>query len=441
MSGPETVTIHPCGSVNGRLRVPGDKSISHRMLMLSAIAVGESTIKGLLRGEDCLCTLRAMESLGARVIQDGDTVRVVGIEGNWRVPIAPLDMGNSGTSMRLLAGLLAARPFMTELTGDDSLLSRPMARIREPLELMGAHVKLMGRLKPDAGPIRVSGGRLRAIEYRMPIASAQVKSSILLAGLFADGVTRVIEPLPSRDHTEVILKMLGVPVVVDGPYVELKGFGERGPLLRARNWTVPGDMSSAAFWFAAAAMLPGSEVTIDGVGLNPRRSGVLAVLQRMGARVHVDSAQPVPVGELYGNVTVHGTELNGTEIAGSEIPNLIDELPILAAIAATARGVTVIRDAAELRRKESDRIACMARSLAAAGVNVEEKPDGLVIRGPTDIKGGITIDSCQDHRIAMSFAILALAADSPIRLSNVSYVSTSYPGFWDHMRSLGANVE
>lgn len=441
MGGAGTVIVHPCGSVNGRLRVPGDKSISHRIAMLSAIARGESVIRGFLRGEDCLGTLRAMESLGAGVMLEGDTARVSGIGGEWRAPTAPLDLGNSGTSMRLLAGLLASRPFTTELTGDDSLLSRPMARIRDPLALMGARLELLGRLKPDAGPIRIFGGRLKAIEYRMPVASAQVKSCVLLAGLFADGVTRVIEPAPTRDHTERILNMLGVKVAVDGPCVELRGFGERGPALNARSWDVPGDISSAAFWLAAGAMLPGSSVAVEGVGLNPRRSGILDVLRRMGACLSIESDPAAPGGEPFGNVIVAGAELKGTDVAGSEIPNLIDELPVLACAAAMAEGVTTIRDAAELRRKESDRIACMARNLAALGVRVEEKPDGLVIRGKAAVKGGVEVDSFNDHRIAMSFAVLALAADAPVRISGVACVDTSYPGFWDHLRSLGAHVE
>jgi len=441
VGGTGTVIVHPCACVKGRLRVPGDKSISHRIAMLSALARGESVIRGFLLGEDCLCTLRAMERLGAGVMLDNGTVRVSGIEGEWRAPTAPLDLGNSGTSMRLLAGLLASRPFTAELTGDDSLLSRPMARIRSPLELMGARLELLGWLRPDAGPIRISGGRLKAIEYRMPVASAQVKSCVLLAGLFAEGVTRVIEPAPSRDHTERILNMLGVPVSVDGPCVELSGFGARGPALNARSWTVPGDISSAAFWLAAAAMLPGSSVVVEGVGVNPRRSGILDALRRMGAGLSIESGVPAPGGEPVGNVAMSGSGLRGTEVAGVEIPNLIDELPVLAAVAAAAEGVTVIRDAAELRRKESDRIACMARNLAALGARVEEKPDGIVISGGAALRGGVTIDSFQDHRIAMSCAVLALAAGAPVRITGVSCVDTSYPGFWDHMRSLGANVE
>ncbi len=437
MTESDTAILHP-GRLNpGDVRVPGDKSISHRAALLAALADGDSVLTGFLDSEDCLHTLDAVAALGARVTRTPGRLAVSGAA--WREPGRPLDLGNSGTGLRLLAGLLAGRPWTTEMTGDASLRSRPMGRIREPLERMGARVELTG--PAGCAPVRVTGGPLRGIEYALPVASAQVKSCVLLAALFAEGKTEVIEPLPTRDHTERALQALGIPVRIEGSRIGLCGFGPAGPRLPARAWEIPGDFSSAAFWLAAGAMGGGARLTVRGVGLNPRRTALLGVLTRMGAKLTV---VPLPGGapaEPRGDVTVEGAGLRGVEIGGGDIPNLIDELPMAAAAAARAEGQTAIRDARELRVKESDRIACMARNLRALGVPVTERPDGLDIRGGARLRGGVELDSYGDHRIAMAMAILALHADAPVRLRGIACIRTSYPEFWKHLEELGAHVD
>jgi 3-phosphoshikimate 1-carboxyvinyltransferase len=345
-------------------------------------------------------------------------------------------MGNSGTSVRLFAGVLSGGSFTSEMTGDASLRSRPMRRIQAPLQQMGATVELLG--PNGCAPVRITGGRLTGIEYRLPVASAQVKSCILLAGLFAQGDTTVVEPERTRDHTERMLRAAGVDVRSDGARISVSG-NPAGPRIRAAEWIVPGDFSSAAFWIASAAAVPGCAVTVEGVGLNPTRTALLDVLRRMGADVDVQvqgALGSVTDGEAMGSVHVRGRLLKGTVIGGAEIPNLIDELPILSAAAAMGDGETVIRDAAELRVKESDRIATMAAGLRACGVDVGEKPDGMVIRGGARIRGGAFVDSRGDHRIAMSMAILALFADLPVTVQNVACIATSYPTFWQDLRNL-----
>jgi len=344
-------------------------------------------------------------------------------------PAKTLDMGNSGTGMRLMAGLLAGQPFTSEMTGDESLRSRPMRRIKEPLELMGAKIELLG--DNGCAPIRIHGGKLHGIEYKSPVASAQVKSCVLLAALFAEGKTVIIEPEPTRDHTERLMKALGIWLKVDGLTVSLEGSGPKGPTLKARDIVVPGDFSSAAFWIGAAAAKEGASALIENIGLNPRRTAFLDVLKRMGADIQLE-AQSSGKGELEpaGRITVKGRRLRGTEVGGKEISNLIDELPMVAIVGALADGKTVIRDAAELRVKESDRIATVCKGLRETGVNVEEKPNGMVIAGGARIRGGVEIDSFGDHRIAMGMAMLALSADAPVNILNVACIATSYPGFW-----------
>lgn len=430
------VIIHPCRMLDGAVRVPGDKSISHRVAMLAALAAGTSRLTGFLRSEDCLNTLKALERLGAQVKITPDSILVTG--GAWRCPDGPLDMGNSGTGMRLLAGLLSARAWTTELTGDASLRSRPMKRIQAPLERMGARVELMG--EGGCAPIRITGGALRGIDYPMPVASAQVKSCILLAALFAEGETRIEEPLPTRDHTERALQELGIPVRIEGNRIAIRGYGARGPKLEARNWAVPGDFSSAAFWLVAGAIV-GKAITIQNAGLNPRRTALLDVLKRMGTDLTVSLGTAPSAPEACGAITVHGGNLHGTEMGGNEIPNMIDELPIAAVAGALARGKTVIRDARELRVKESDRIACMVANLRALGVCADEREDGMCVNGAMTIRGGVELNCCGDHRIAMAMAILALRAEAPLRLRGVACVNTSYPEFWQHLRALGAHVE
>jgi 3-phosphoshikimate 1-carboxyvinyltransferase len=425
--------ITPRAAINGTVQVPGDKSISQRLAMLAALADGESSMDGFLAGEDCLSTLGAMASLGARVTRQGAHVSVVGAGGRLSAPAGVLDLGNSGTGMRLLCGLLAGHDFESELTGDASLRSRPMGRIAAPLRNMGARVALLGA--NDCAPIRIHGGGLRAMRYRLPMASAQVKSCVLLAGLFAEGETIVEEPKATRDHTERLLRALGADCRSEGLTVRVHGAGGDRLALAARNWSVPGDFSAAAFWMGAAAMQPGAHVLMRGVGINPRRTAFLDVLRRMGANVEVFASEQEHAWEPFGAVAVQGGELRGTEVAGDEIPNLIDELPMVAVIAAAAEGQTVIRDAQELRVKETDRIAAMVASLRAFGIQAEDRPDGMIITGGGAIRGGGTVDSRGDHRIAMAGAILALQADASARIRNVACVATSYPAFWmDLMR-------
>jgi len=431
MSIPDTRTLHPGSSLEGTVRVPGDKSISHRAAMLGGLAAGTTTITGFLDSEDCLNTLGAMRTLGAVVERSGTTIRITGTGGRYKRPGTVLDMGNSGTGIRLLTGLLAGHAFESELTGDESLRSRPMGRIKEPLEKMGAVVELTG--PRGCAPIRVRGGRLKGIEYALPMASAQVKSAVLLAGLFGDGVTRVIEPKPTRDHTERILRGLGVAVDTQGPVVSLKGFGAAGPKLPAGRWVVPGDFSSAAFWIAGACLFEGCKVVVEDVGLNPRRTAFIDVVKRMGAMVEVK--EQAGAGEPMGRVTATGCSLKGTVVSGGEIPNLIDELPLVAVLGALAEGKTIVRDAAELRVKESDRVATIAAGLRAFGAAVEEQKDGFTVTGPANLAGG-TVNSRGDHRIAMAMSLLALRARGDSRIEGTACIATSYPAFWDHFRQL-----
>jgi 3-phosphoshikimate 1-carboxyvinyltransferase len=424
--------VAPSPAVRGTVRVPGDKSISHRAAMLSGLARGTSVIGGFLRCEDCLNVLRAVETLGAIVADDGREISVTGCGGQFLAPRAPLDMGNSGTGIRLMCGILAGHAFTAELSGDASLRTRPMARIRTPLEAMGARLELLGQ--GGCAPVRITGGRLTAIDYTLPVASAQVKAAVLLAGLFAEGVTRVTEPLRTRDHSERMMRALGLPLAVDGLTVSIAGAGRGRPALPAHAWQIPGDFSSAAFWIAAACT-PGSEVVIENVGLNPRRTAFIEVLRRMGARIEVAAAGGAE-WEPVGAVKVTGARLRGTTVAGAEIPNLIDELPLVAVVATLAEGETVIQDAGELRVKESDRIAATAAGLRRMGAEVSERPDGMVIRGGRPVRGDVEVDSLGDHRIAMALSVLALRAAGPVRVRDVACVATSYPEFWRHLEQV-----
>ncbi|MFU8780735.1 MAG: 3-phosphoshikimate 1-carboxyvinyltransferase [Kiritimatiellia bacterium] len=435
----EKVTIARASGMAGELRVPGDKSISHRVAMLSSIAKGVSTLRGFLRSEDCLNTLHAMVAMGAvvREWEDG-SIQVEGTGGVLRSPDKVLDMGNSGTGMRLLTGLLAGFPVHAELTGDASLLSRPMRRIQQPLIEMGATVELLGT--NGCGPIRIQGGHVHPITYELPVASAQIKSAVLLAGLSVHGSVRVIEPEETRDHTERILRALGVPLTIDGLTITLQGDPARLRALPARDWDVPGDFSSASFWLVAAAMTPGSAVVVRGVGLNPRRTALLGVLKRMGANIRI-TVDPGSAGwEQTGTITVKGGHLQGTRIGGREIPNLIDELPLVGVAAAVAEGVTIVADAAELRVKESDRIQAVCRNLVLMGCKAEERPDGFVVRGGR-VRGGAVLQSYMDHRIVMAMSVLALHAEKPVVIEDVACVATSYPSFWQDLEMLcGAGV-
>ena len=431
--------VHPGGFTGGVVRVPGDKSISHRTALLAGISSGVSTINGFLQAEDCLNTLKAMEAFGARSWFDEDGVlHVQGTGGKMLEPAGPLDVGNSGTGMRLLAGLCAGSPITVTLTGDESLNSRPMGRIKEPLERMGAQIDLT---EAGTAPMTIRGGALHGIEYCLPVNSAQVKSCCILAGLYAEGTTTVVEPVPTRDHTERMLRAVGAPLKVDGQNISVQGYGPKGPKFLARPYVVPGDFSSAAYWLAAAAAIPGCELRAEGIGLNRRRTALLDVLRRMGADVEVERTSLAADPEVYGNVMVRGAALKGTEVRGEEIPNLIDELPLVAVLGALATGRTTIRDASELRVKESDRIAVMADNLSSFGVCVRKLDDGLVIEGPSRISPTRAVRTHGDHRVAMSMAVLAIFSDAPAVIGNVACVDTSYPEFWEQLQQLGVNVE
>jgi len=444
-------TVFPA-KLGGSVRVPGDKSISQRVAMLASLADGISKVTGYLNGEDARSTLSAMEQMGAKAEFPGeatlpsptrltwrdDALYITGVAGKLQQPDEPLNMGNSGTGTRLLAGLVAGAGIEVSMIGDASLSSRPMGRIRQPLELMGAHIGLTG--KRGTLPMMICGGKLQGIGYLLPMASAQVKSCVLLAGLFAEGKTTVIEPRPTRDHTEKLFQALGIPIEIDGLEISIEGFGPEGPRFKARDFVVPGDFSSAAFWIVAIAARPGAELVLENVGLNPRRTALLDVMKRMGADIEVTVTEGQ--GDPYGTITVRGATLKGTIIEGDEIPNLIDELPVIAVAGALAEGQTEIRDAAELRVKESDRIAEVVKTLSLFGVEVEEKEDGMIVSGPTALKTpDVAIDSHGDHRIAMSVAVLNSFSDGAITIDNVGCVDTSYPEFWTHMEELGGQVQ
>ena len=410
--------------LTGALSVPGDKSISHRALLLGALADGVSRIEGLNPGEDVAATAGALSALGARVTRsvDNAVVEGYGISG-LSEPSDVVDLGNSGTSMRTLLGVCAGVPGVTVLTGDDSLRSRPMLRVAVPLRQMGA--KVDGREHGDLPPMVVRGGDLTGIDVSLPVASAQVKTAILLAGLRAEGSTSVTEPVSSRDHTERMLLAAGVPVRRSGTTATVSG--GTGP--RPLDWEVPGDFSSALYLIVAALLVPGSELTLTGIGLNPTRTRALDVLVRMGADLDLERGTETG-GEERGDVTARSSSLSGTEIVPEEVPGLIDELPILAIAAACSEGRTVVSGAGELRVKESDRIAAVVGGLRTLGCQVEETRDGFAIDGPCAFRGG-SVDSLGDHRIAMSFAVAGLVSSADVRVARWSCVDTSFPGFLD----------
>ncbi|MEM9016314.1 MAG: 3-phosphoshikimate 1-carboxyvinyltransferase [Verrucomicrobiota bacterium] len=415
------------------LTVPGDKSISHRALMFSALSNGPCEVSGFLASEDCTATRSALEAMGVEIedlSSDGTRIRVHGCRGEFKQPEKPVDCGNSGTTMRLLSGLLAGCPFETTLTGDESLSRRPMNRVALPLEKMGARIK--GRGDRCTAPIVITGReKLTPIHYESPVASAQIKSAIMLAALNADGRTSVTEPDPSRDHTERMLNYLLVKNIREGDTVSIWG----GQTPESRDIVVPGDISSAAFWIVAAAARDGAKLLIDGVGLNPTRIGILSVMIRMGAKLieRVDESGCEPMG----SIEVMGGKLNATEIGGAEIPTLIDEIPVLAVAAALAEGTTVIKDAQELRVKESDRISAVAENLRRMGVPVEEFADGMEVTGVEELKGA-EIQSLGDHRIAMAFAIAGLFAEGETLIRGTECIETSYPGFIRELEQLQA---
>lgn len=419
--------------LRGTITVPGDKSISHRVAILGALGRGAMKVRNYLHSEDCLNTLRAMQQLGAQV-EEEDGPQNFTLTGTGMSPQAPardIDCGNSGTGMRLMAGMLAALPFRSRMFGDASLSSRPMGRIITPLESMGARITACGQ-KPGCAPLEIEGGRLQPIHYDLPMASAQVKSAVLLAGLLAEGCTSIHQPAITRDHTERLFEHFSIPCTISDDGLDIS---VQGPVIPTnKDITVPGDISSAAFWLVAASIVPDSEITLLNVGLNPTRNAVINVLRRMGADISITELSER--GEPYGNITVQSpARLVATEVYKDEIPNLIDEIPVLAVAAAFAEGTTRIRNAAELRVKESDRIATTAGNLRAMGGKVEEFPDGLEITGGAPLHGA-TMDCFGDHRIAMSFLMAGLNAEGSTTLLNCHSINTSYPGFEEHLRLL-----
>lgn len=419
--------------LRGTLTVSGDKSISHRAVMFGSLATGTTEIEGFLAGEDCLSTIRCFRSMGVQIEQNGSSVKVFG--RGLRELTAPdgiLDCGNSGTTTRLLSGVLAAQHFDSVLSGDASIQRRPMKRVITPLRAMGADISSVAG--NDCAPLSVHGKQLYGIHFNSPIASAQVKSAVLLAGLYASGQTTVTEPALSRDHTERMLRSFGAKVLTGSfegrPSVTVTETHN----LYGTEISVPGDISSAAFFLVGASIVPGSEVVLRNVGINPTRDGVISALRAMGAKIEVLEVRNED-SEPAADLLVRYAPLHGTEIGGALIPRLIDELPVLAAAAAVAEGRTVIRDAAELKVKESNRIRTMAEGLSRLGATVRETEDGLIIDGGAALHGG-AVESYSDHRIAMSFAILSLVTDGEVRISDPDCVNISAPSFYEDLRSL-----
>ncbi|HET6628827.1 MAG TPA: 3-phosphoshikimate 1-carboxyvinyltransferase [Woeseiaceae bacterium] len=423
--------VEPAAPAGGTVAVPGDKSISHRALMLAAIAEGSSRITGFLAGEDCLATLAALRALGVGIERRDDEVTVhgAGLRG-LKQSAQDLDLGNSGTGLRLLTGLLCAQDFDSVLTGDDSLRRRPMQRIVTPLEHMGARIES----RNGTPPLTVRGKRrLAGIAYELPVASAQVKSAILLAALYAAGDTCVGEPAPTRDHTERLLRAMGADIEWSEGRVRIRG----GQALHARDVQVPADISSAAFFVLLALIAPGCEVLLDSVGVNPARSGSIEILREMGADIRLENPRFLGA-EPVADIRVRSSKLRGIRVGPGRVPGAIDEFPVLFVAAAAARGATRFEGIGELRVKESDRIAVMARALAGLGIRVEESPDGAVVHGGT-LAGG-TVDSGGDHRIAMSLAVAGTVAAAPVRILDVDNVATSFPGFAALLEALGGRI-
>jgi 3-phosphoshikimate 1-carboxyvinyltransferase len=415
--------------LKGRVKVPGDKSISHRALLLGAIAEGTTRIRNFLPAADCLATLACVRALGVEVERLSETQLIVqgrGLRGLIE-PEDVLDCAGSGTTMRLLAGILAGQPFYGVLTGNEQLRRRPMGRIVEPLGRMGATV--LGRDDGCLPPLTILGGDLRGIEYRLPVASAQVKSAILLAGLYADGPTVIHEPGPARDHTERMLAAMGANIQYQISNIKLQS-----SKLSSLDIVVAGDISSAAYFIAAACLVPGSEVTIEGVGVNPTRTGFLDSLREMGANISIENQREVN-GEPVADVVVRTGSLRSMEVRGDQVPRMIDEFPILAVVASQAEGTTVVSDAAELRVKETDRIANIAVELRKLGAHIEERPDGFVVEGPTPLFG-TQVNSHGDHRLAMSLAIAGLVAEGETIIEGTECIPDSFPGFEETLRVL-----
>lgn len=412
------------GPLKGELAVAADKSISHRAVIFSALARGQSVIRNFLQAADTLSSCYCLRQLGVEVKEDGPLLQVTGrgLEG-LKEPKSVLDCGNSGTTMRLLTGLLSARPFFSVLSGDASLNNRPMKRIIKPLSSMGASIQ--GRAGGNYPPLAVSGRALQGMDYRLPVASAQVKSAILLAALSAETATRISENQKSRDHSERMLEAMGADIEVTGMEIKLNP----GRELQAQEFTIPGDISSAAFFMVAAAIVPGSELLIKGVGINPTRTGIIEVMKSMGANIYLENIQLVN-GEPVADLVISSSPLKAVEISGDIIPRLIDELPVIAVAMAAADGTSVVSNAAELRVKETDRIAAITSELKKMGIQIEAQEDGFIIEGRPDSITGARVDSHGDHRIAMSLAVASLIAEGDTTITNSQAVDISFPSFW-----------
>lgn len=426
----DRIELKKAKRLKGEIIPPPDKSISHRAVILASLAKGISIVRNFLRAEDTMSTVNAFRKLGVKIEDKGKKIIIEG-KGIYglKEPADIIDCGNSGTTMRLLSGVLSGNPFLSVLTGDSSLRSRPMGRVITPLRQMGAEI--MARDNDRYPPIAVRGRELKAIKYAMPVASAQVKSALLLAGLYADGETEISEPIKSRDHTERMLSSSEVRVDIEGLKIKIKG----GQELKARNIDVPGDFSSAAFFIAAALLIPDSAITIKGVGINPTRTGLLDILKKMGADIELTNIRDVsgePVADIYCKTA---GSLRAVKIGREIMPSLIDEFPILCILGTQVDGVTEIRGAEELRVKESDRIKAMAEGLRKMGAEVKEFKDGLSIEGNADLKG-TSINSYGDHRIAMAFSVAALIARGKTTISGISSVNISFPGFFETLRKL-----
>ncbi len=425
------LTIHPVEFLRGELLIPGDKSISHRAIIFTSLAKGRSRIQGFLESEDCLNTLNAFRLMGVEINKEKPGQYQVNGKGltGLQEPVDIINCGNSGTCMRLLTGLLAAQPFISVLTGDKSLRSRPMDRIILPLEEMGAEVYSR---KGNLAPLCIKGKGLRGIEYSSPVASAQVKSALLLAGLFAEGDTRLSEPASSRDHTERMLQGFGVNLFTEVNTVHLKSGDLR---LQPQNMQVPGDISSAAFFLAAGLIVKNSEIILKEIGINPTRSGILKIIEEMGGRLDFLNKSEYG-GEPISDILVKDCPLKAAEIRGDIVPKLIDEIPIIALLASQAEGETIIRDAAELRVKETDRVKATVNEFQKLGIEIEELPDGMIINGPAKIKGGVEVESYGDHRMAMTLAVAGLIADDKIIINDSQSIKTSFPEFTDFLSTI-----
>ncbi len=422
--------LRPVKRLQGEVRVPGDKSISHRAVMFSSLAEGNTIIEGFLPGDDCLSTISCFRRMGIAITQEGERVIVEG--RGWdglREPSGFLDVGNSGTTIRLMMGILSTQPFFSVLIGDDSIAKRPMDRVAVPLREMGALID--GREGGRFTPLALRGGSLKGIRYQLPVASAQVKSALLLAGLRAEGEIVIDQPALSRDHTERMLQAFGAKLHQEGMSLSIKG----GQTLKSPgNIQIPGDVSSAAFLMAAAAMIPGSEVKVRDVGINPTRSGIIDVLKQMGAEVKVENLREIN-SEPLADVTVKSGDLRGMIIEGDMIPRLIDEIPVIAVLATRAEGETVIRDARELKVKESNRIETMVNELRKMGADIEPTDDGMVIRGKKKLRGAVC-RSYGDHRVGMSMAVASLVADGETTIEGTDCITVSFPGFFDILNRL-----